>query len=76
LKNYSFLACLAEGHDSLCHGAASVVRRPSGVNFFHLNDFFSRTTRPIFQPNLTENMFGRLGFTFVQIKGMVPFGAQ
>jgi len=33
-----FLAHLAEGHESLLYGAASVhssvVRRPSGVNFF------------------------------------------
>jgi len=31
--NDLFLARLAEGHESLCHVAASVVR-PSGVNFF------------------------------------------
>jgi len=32
-----FLAHLAEGHESLCHGAASIVSpsvHPSGVNFF------------------------------------------
>jgi len=29
----NFLSHLAEGHESLRHGAASVVR-PSGVNFF------------------------------------------
>jgi len=30
----SLLAHLAEGHESLCHGATSVVRCPSGVNLF------------------------------------------
>jgi len=29
-----------------------------------------------FQPNLVGNMLGGLGFRFVQIKGLVPFGAQ
>jgi len=37
-----FLAHLAEGHESLCHSAASVLPQ-----LFPLNDFFSRTTRPI-----------------------------
>jgi len=37
---FQLLSHLAEGHESLCHGAASVVHRPlyivrpSGVNFF------------------------------------------
>jgi len=42
------LAHLAEGHESLCHGAASVVCPSVGRRqLFPLNDFFSRTTRPI-----------------------------
>jgi len=40
--NKCLLAHLAEGHESLCHGAATIVRR----QLFPLNDF-SRTTRPI-----------------------------
>jgi len=36
------LAHLAEGHDNLWFGAASVRRQ-----LFRLNDFFSRTTWPI-----------------------------
>jgi len=28
------------------------------------------------EPNLAGNMLGRWGFTFVQIKGLAPFGAQ
>jgi len=42
-KTNAFLAHLAEGRESLCHDAASVIRRPSSVRrqLFHLNDFFS-----------------------------------
>jgi len=29
-----------------------------------------------FQPNLAENVLGKWGFRFVQIKGLAPFGAQ
>jgi len=29
-----------------------------------------------FQPNLAGNMLEGWGFRFVQIKGLVPFGAQ
>jgi len=29
-----------------------------------------------FQPNLARNLLGGWGFIFVQIKGLVPFGAQ
>jgi len=29
-----------------------------------------------FQPNLAENLLGGWGFRFVQIKGLVPFGAK
>jgi len=75
----TLLAHLAKGHESLWHGTASV--RPSVVRssfvrrqLFPLNDFFSRTTRPI-QPNLVEMMPGKREFKFVQIKGLVPFGA-
>jgi len=63
-------AHLAEGRESLCHGAASVRRQ-----LFHLKDFFSRTTSQ-FQPNLVWNMLGGWGFRFVQIKGLAPFGSQ
>jgi len=38
----------------------------------------SSSQEPIgqFQPNLIGNMLGVWGFRFVQIKGLVPFGAQ
>jgi len=40
------LTHLAKSHESLCHGTAS-VRLSGRRQFFHLNDFFSRTTSPI-----------------------------
>jgi len=40
-----------------------------------LNDFFSRTNRPI-STKLGRNMLRGWGFRFVEIKGLAPFGAQ
>jgi len=42
-REMMIIVYLVEGHESLCHGAASVVQR----QLFPLNDFFSRTTRPV-----------------------------
>jgi len=64
------LAHLAEGDESLCHGAASVRRQ-----LFPLNDFLSRTTRPI-STKLGRNDVWEKGIQIVQIKGLTPFGAQ
>jgi len=41
------LAYLDEGHESLCRGAASVFSPSVRRQLFPLNDFFSRTTKPI-----------------------------
>jgi len=72
-----FLAHLAEGHENLCHGTVSGVC-PASIRcqLFPLNDFFSKTTGPIFQPNLVGIMLGGWGFRFVQIKGLASFGVQ
>jgi len=70
LKSYgnfiNFLAHLAKGHESLCHGVASVRRK-----LFHLNDFFSRTTWPI-----SRKLALGMGIQIVHIKGLAPFGAK
>jgi hypothetical protein len=44
----------------------SIVRL-SVVNFY-IFDFFSRTTGPIFQPELAQIILGERGFKFVQMK--------
>jgi len=69
------LAHLAEGHESLCHGAASVVRPSVRLQLFPLK---TSSQEPLgqFQPNLAGNMLGRWGFRFVKIKGLARFGAQ
>jgi len=42
---------------------------------FPLNDFFSRTTRPIATKHGRKHAW-RMGIHIVQIKGLAPFGAQ
>jgi len=66
IKTSPLLAHLAEGHESLWYGAASV--QPSSVRrqLFPLNDFFSRTTRPISNKLGRKHAWG-WGFRFVQI---------
>jgi len=66
------LAHLAEGHENLWYGAASV--RPSSVRgqLFHVNDFFSRTTRPI-STKLSRNDAWGKGIQICLNKGACPF---
>jgi len=48
----------------------SVQRQP-----FHLNNLFSRTTRPISTKLSRKHAWG-WGLRFVQTKGLAPFGVQ
>jgi len=72
-KETYLLAHLAEGHESLCHGAASVLH-PSVVRhqLFPLTDFFSRTTRPISTKLGRKHAWG-MGIQISSNKGAGPF---
>jgi len=61
------LAHLAEGHESLWYGAASVRRK-----LFPLNNFFSRTTRPI-STKLGRKHAWKMGIEICSNKGADPF---
>jgi len=61
------LAHLAEGHESLCHGAASVRRQ-----LFPSNDFSSRTARPI-STKLGRQHAWVMGIQICWNKGTGPF---
>jgi len=68
----TLIAHLAEGQESIWYGATSV--RPSSVRrqLFPLNDFFSRTTRPI-SPKLGRKRAWRTGIQLCSNTGAGPF---